>query len=154
MIKRCYIPRLRTRSNFSLRMAMKCFISGKYSVILPWPLPIDADKGLRWWCPHLGFLLASMWEPQSLWRRFTASKGFNLASGSFFKATLSCWRTRLWFEILVGLQGRLDVDFRRDGKDLQSEVVELQRSLWGQSNSEEPEIELDNIWLQKTWTFC
>ena len=55
--QKCYIPRLRTRSNFSLRMAMKCFISGKYSVILPWPLLIDSDKGLRWYWIHLGFLL-------------------------------------------------------------------------------------------------
>ena len=96
---------------------MKCFISGKYSVILPWPLPIEAEKGRRW-CPcpwaHLGFLLPETAPlpvstplkegPQSLCRLFTASKGFfvNLAdSGSFFKATLNCWRTRLEFEILV-----------------------------------------------------
>ena len=153
---------------------MKCFISGKYSVILPWPLPMEAEKGRRWWCPwaHLGFLLPETAPlpvstlkagPQSLWRLFTASKGdFNLAdSGSFFKATLNCWRTRFEFEILVEfefelfpakncwLQGRLEVDLRLDGKlfefeDLQSEVVavvELHRSLvWDvQSNSEEPE---------------
>ena len=147
---------------------MKCFISGKYSVILPWPLPMEAEKGRRWWCPwaHLGFLLLLTAPPptdstlkagpQSLWRLFTASKVFNLAdSGSFFKATLNCWRTRLEFEILLLveiilwlLQGRLEVDLRLDGgkfEDLQSEDVvvavdELQRSLvWEvQSNSEEP----------------
>ena len=54
--------RLRTRSNFSLRSAMKCFISGKYSVILP--CLVGVNELLSTLATFL--LIAASMRPQSL----------------------------------------------------------------------------------------
>lgn len=90
--------KLRTRSSFSFRRAMKCFISGRYSVILPWPLWMEADKGLlgaeilAFFSVEFDSAIDGM-RPQSLYRLFTASMGFNevnFPSGNFFKATRNC----------------------------------------------------------------